>query len=168
MKLNENLRRGFVRAAMLDVPTIDYDEQIRDLVTKYYVEHLPPAVRRVCDDHAIRHHVALYTITVIPWELSVAAPSGAPVEFKDLPEVLRSQIEPLLAARKEQEDCVKQLEKKLRQAVYGCSTVNMLKKQLPEFAKYLPSKETEPEYPVAVANLVTEFMQAGWPASKSP
>ena len=152
---------------MNDVPRIDYDEQMRDLALKYYVERLPPAVRRVWDDKELRHHVALYEITLIAWEVSIVAPSGDRASLKDLPEELKVQITPLIELRKAQDDHRDSLERKLKQVVAGCSTVNMLKRALPEFEKYLPSKDAASEHPLAVANVVSDFMQAGWPAGKA-
>lgn len=53
----------------------------------------------------------------------------------------------------------------VRSAIYGCSTLKQAKERLPEFEKYLPAERDGKYIPnlPAVANLVTEMMNAGWP-----
>ena len=45
MKLTNIIRDAFVRSVMNDVPTVDYSEQIREVVTKEAVAQLPEKVR---------------------------------------------------------------------------------------------------------------------------
>ncbi len=46
MRLTNTLRKAFVRAVLDDVPSTDYQEQARELLTRAAEENFPPALKR--------------------------------------------------------------------------------------------------------------------------
>jgi hypothetical protein len=67
------------------------------------------------------------------------------------------------AQRKQREE----LESKLGGCVYSVTTRKALVSLLPEFEKYLPADDTAALRPLPVlANVVTDFVKAGWPKNK--
>lgn len=164
MRLTKNLREAFVRAVMDDVPEVDYQEKAEEAVTVFVVSLLPPAVAVIWNDKALRPYLGQerygfyqnchWTLTA-PW-------FSHPEKVTSNPD-LQALLSRLYKAHLEQTNRRLQLKNKLKAAAGGCSTVKQLKEMLPEFAKYLPEEVTPAKNLPAVANLVTDFMKAGWP-----
>lgn len=159
IKLTKYLRDAFIKAVMADVPKIDYDEQIRQVVVEHYAAKLPPAIRAVWDNPATRPYVKLghgsfYWVTVY-----------APSQENELPHDLElaARINDISALQSKQTEVRSALAAGLHSVVYGCKTYKALHAALPEFEKYFPKEQPKVEYPVAVTNVVTDFMRAGWP-----
>jgi hypothetical protein len=60
-----------------------------------------------------------------------------------------------------------ELQNKLEGAVIAYTTRKQLAAALPEFEKYLPPEEAKGSNLPALANVVTDFIAAGWPAGKA-
>lgn len=61
------------------------------------------------------------------------------------------------------------LESNLRATACSVTTREALVKLLPEFEKYLPAADAPQDRTVpALANLVADFVAAGWPKGKEP
>lgn len=161
MKLTNSLRDAFVNAVMADVPRENYAQHIEDAVLRAFVAALPPSVRRVWDDPATRTYVHLETYRGFGVSLDVpsAATDG---RWAELPEGYDSRPLKELEARADaQGSKMEHLRATLRGVAYSARTRKALADKLPEFEKYLPS-EAAATYPVALANVATEFMLAGW------
>jgi hypothetical protein len=171
MKLTNAIRDAFVRAAMDDVPQVDYTEAIRKIGTDAVLEALPPSVRKVWDDAKTRPYLVSHT----RWMggVGVHVPSlGGRWNEEELPAVsskATKAIADLETKKNAQEETRKGLQQKLRGAAYSCSTRKGLADLLPEFAKYLPADDAAAirTLPV-IANIVSDFTKAGWPKGKKP
>ena len=169
MRLTNTIKDAFIRSAMNDVPQIDYDEQARQIATKA-IEALTPAAL----NKAIK---AEPDIAVWLGKNYLHFPNGlgsccvvcptATIEriYKDLEVwgLITDLAEKAMVQRKARQE----LEQKLRTAAYGCTTRKQLEAALPEFAKYLPTEAAASVNLPAIANLVTDFMAAGWPKQKA-
>lgn len=165
MKLTNYIRDAFITSVLEDVPHIDYDQQIEDGILKAFVDALPPAVRRMWDDPATRDYVNLEQLRLNrTWHY---VPAMRADDSPALPEAKSAEVKRLIELRDAQSEKFDTLKAKLRSVVYGCNTRKQLVDALPEFEKYLPGAEQQAQYPIAVANVVTEFLQAGWPAGKA-
>lgn len=163
MKLTNIIRDAFVRSVMNDVPTVDYSEQIREVVTKEAVAQLPEKVRALYNNSATKDYVATF------WhggKLSNAMIPGVNGVFK-LSANGQKTIEAIEQKRAAQDAKNKELRSSVRAVAYSATTRKALADLLPEFAKYLPQDEAAAikTLPV-VANVVSSFVKAGWPKDK--
>lgn len=159
MKLTNTLRGAFIRAAMQDVPNVDYGAKITAAALEDAVAQLPPKVRAIYNDKALRHFVKSDWCRVGPDRQHV--PSGGDYIAS---ESARAKVEELSALKNAQDERNSDLRNKLRGCAYACSTRKALLDMLPEFEKYMPSDEAAAcrTLPV-VANVVSDFVKAGWP-----
>ena len=158
MRLTDSIRSAFIRAAMADVPKVDYDEQIRSLALKLAAAKLPPKVRALWNDKELRGFVAVGHFYC----------GHAPLQLPGLSAIVETEIEaglaPLQLLHREQSKSIDELTAKLRSVAYSVSTRKALLDALPEFEKYLPADEVAVNRSMpAVAGVVTAFMLAGWP-----
>lgn len=161
MKLTENLREAFVRAAMADVPTIDYREQLQKVVTAAAVNLLPPAVaaayKQFPEYIETRHVYAGSMYFYVPAVQSPVFPDDVKQEIKRLDALNDAQNEMLSALRT-----------KLDAAANSVTTRKALADLLPEFEKYLPADKRAATLNLpAVANIMADFARAGWPKGKA-
>lgn len=78
-----------------------------------------------------------------------------------------TELGELSVLRGEQKKKRQELESRLRSVAYSCSTLKQLNAALPEFEKYMPSdKEALAQNLPALANVVADFIAAGWPKDK--
>lgn len=170
MRLTNTMRDAFIRAAMHDVPKeVDHSEEIRKIVTKDFVEKLPPKVRAVYDDPSIcdwlksdHNHYG---------DVSVRYPARETSGWSTKPKLspnVQKKVDELAQKKKDNDKLRNELEAKLRNVAYSCTTRKQLAEALPEFEKYLPEDEAKAirSLPV-VTNVVADFVKAGWPAKKA-
>lgn len=168
MKLTNYIRDAYIDAVMADVPSIDHTEEIRKLVLADFVSRLPAAVVKVWKDNELRQWIKTDYGT---WGgVSVTIPWPESIGWRQTPalsDATKKQVDALAAAAKADTDKRDSIRRKLRGAAYGCTTRKALAELLPEFASYLPHEEAPAgrSLPV-VANLVTDFVKAGWPKNK--
>ena len=55
MRLTKVIREAFVRAAMDDVPKRDYEAEIHKLIQNDAISQLPPKIKAIAEDKALRH-----------------------------------------------------------------------------------------------------------------
>ncbi len=164
MKLTNHHRDTFVKAAMLDVPYVDYKEQARALFVKTMVAKLPPKVRALWDDNELRPYVKTHQACVLFCSVSAPAPSRDDLVLGPEADAALAQLKIADMAQQETRNA---LAMSLRSVAYGCTTRKALLEALPEFEKYMPA-ETPPvsrNLP-AIANVVADFTKAGWPKGK--
>lgn len=157
MKLTNTMRETFVHAAMQDVPSINYVEQIHAVAAKAARDALPTKIRGVYEDLNCRPYIETTSIQV----------AGAYITIPGLHsdrEVVKKACEPLEKLKETQDAAHKELRQKLHQIANACSTRKALSDALPEFEKYLPIDESAAnrQMPV-VTGVVSAFMRAGWP-----
>lgn len=171
MRLTKYIRQAFVRAAMDDVPKIDYDAELRKLFDRIALEALPKEVAALLSNPIIEPFLHR------DW---VSTPSG----MSNLPAYISrrtseafisganpkgwEELKAMLARKQAQEDARRELRYKLEGCAASVNSRKQLADLLPEFEKYLP--ESEPAairtLPV-VANVVSDFVKAGWPKEKA-
>lgn len=168
MKLNKYIRSAFVRAAMNDVPMVDYQQQARDLALTTAISLLPAEVLAVYDNPSTRDWIK-EDYVYMPGSLSglrVPVKNDTCYYLRDHAPAAWAQLDELARLDKEQNQRRKALEEKLIAAAASVTTRKALAKLLPEFEKYLPAESAPAitQLP-ACANLVSDFVQAGWPKS---
>ena len=156
--LTLTLREAFVRAAMHDVPEIDYRAQAQKIVTEAAIAMMPELVKKAYDKHPECFALAPHYIS--GWG-SFYLPKPDGVSF---PHDVEMQLRTLHKASEKQGRERYELKNKLMSVALGCTTRKSLLAALPEFEKYLPAEEAPISRNVpALANVVTDFIKAGWP-----
>jgi hypothetical protein len=164
------MRDAFIRAAMHDVPKeADHSEEIRKLVTQDLVSKLPAKVKAVYDDKELSDWLKTDHNTY--GGISVSYPSRERTWGDAKPKLtptVKDKVEALAKKKEENEKVRNELEKKLKNVAYSCTTRKQLAEALPEFEKYLPEDEARAirSLPV-VTNVVADFVKAGWPTKKA-
>ena len=165
MRLSTSMRLAFVRAVMDDVPFVDYDEQLRQLAQKTVDGYRPAAlVRALALDPSIQdwlnrdyQFISKYSqsFCLVGAKQSLDRLNADP-DFTQAAQNLRKQQQAQLEQRSA-------LETKLKASAQACQTRAQLAKALPEFEKYLPIEAGNSKCLPALANLMSDFMAAGWP-----
>lgn len=175
MRLTKSDKEAFVRAAMNDVPAIDYDSMAQKIITDYLRTVIPVAVLAVIDNYPgwIRPGY-VYTPSGLSTFATPLAAHNELGEYRFLPTAIKDEVGKL--AEKAAEKAAEQirtrsaLRHKLEAAIAPITTLKAALAALPEFAKYLPAERgvtrVDRSMPV-VANLVAELMAAGWPKSST-
>lgn len=173
MKLTNHLRAAFVRAVMNDVPSVDYEAEQQRIATEWAVSIMPLAVRRVWDDKFMRHYVATYPYSqsldfddYLLWVSGFEIPAPQDLHSK-MPVDVQRLLYDLEAKEREQRAHCTELREKLYSIVAGITTTKGLEKALPEFAKYVPKDDKPTDNLPALANVVADFMKAGWPKEQT-
>jgi hypothetical protein len=165
MRLTNYIREAFVTAAMADVPKIDYQEQAttlaRESVRKLFEKDNPGIDYKQLEKTGWLPKQTIH-LPGIFWNISAASNEYDIIQLRDLKTWVR--LNEMHELAKEQETKLKDLKNKLKGAAASCTTVKMLRELLPEFANYLPA-ETEATCRTlpAVANIMSDFVKAGWP-----
>lgn len=161
MKLTNTIRDAFIRSAMDDVPSIDYTEQIRAEAMKLAVAALPPKVRACYQDKDLSGFVVLEWITLAGVGLRL------PCKCRADAQAFEPKLNALFEKSRQQRATADSLRSKLKSVAYSATTRAKLAEMLPEFEKYLPADEQAAIRTLpALANVVTDFVQAGWPKGK--
>ena len=164
MKLTNHLRDAFIRQAMNDVPNIDYAEQIRKAVMDDTIDTLPPKIKAIWKDAALREWIKTDWNNFGGVSVTTPAISRAGVKLSPGAATLVDELKALNDAQKKQR---KELEDKLRGCAYSVTTRKQLAELLPEFVRYMPKDEAAAIRTLpAVANVVADFVKAGWPKDK--
>jgi len=165
MRLTNLMRESFVRAVMADVPKKNFDDEIFKLAKEAVHYSMPNEILGIVSDNKLNIflHKAWYSL-----------PDGCPSFHYFRPdEGLSLSVkapmywEKLIALGKEKlahNRTISELESKITACAAACSTRKQLADMLPEFQKYMPPDEAKAaqQYPL-VANVVAEFVKAGWP-----
>lgn len=168
MKLNKTIRDAFVRAVMNDVPSVDYDALAAKKVQDHAYQNLPPEIRKVYDKPALRGYLNA-THTYLPRPLQDTHVVTADTSYwwlKDAPN-LWVELEALAEQKAAQRAARDELKGKLQSVAYSVTTRKALEAALPEFAQYLPAEAVVSKNLPAVANVVADFVKAGWPKEKT-
>lgn len=138
---------------------------------------MPPKVRAVWDDKDLRHYIEVHHyLQQLCFDdigdgqqlwvdgLYIPAPDAL---HPRMDEATQRALYSLKIHANEQAAHRRELRDKLSTIVYGLTTTTALEKALPEFAKYLPKAAAKTDNLPAVANLVTDFVKAGWPKEQA-
>lgn len=157
MKLTRTLRQAFVRAVIGDVPKIDYLTQACDTAMKFGVAGLPGDVKAI-------YKVAPEFIAIQKAYVSHLGYVYFPGK-DNLTDKQQAELDQLSDKAAAQREAHRELEEKLIGVANSVQTVKALKELLPEFAKYMPDEtgSTMNLPAIAIANVVADFVKAGWP-----
>lgn len=164
MKLTKNLRNAFVRAAMNDVPQIDYDEQYRALGMNAAIAAMPADVlalyKKRPEYFALNQH-KLGDDTNYRFYEHVYVPMP---EEQSFPAHVNEEMVRILTLQSAQAEARTLLRQKIEAAAASVTTRKALAELLPEFEKYLPADDRTATLNLpAVANIMADFIKAGWP-----
>jgi hypothetical protein len=164
MKLINTIRQAFVSAVMQDVPMVDHDELAQTAVRHHLrglFEKQFPGIDFESSKAWLKTTYfympgALNSFnTQSPWDNCTAVTEVAP-EIKPM-------LEELSARKRIQHVEREALHEKLTGIANACTTRKALVQALPEFEKYLPAEPVKDSNLPALANVVAEFVKAGWP-----
>jgi hypothetical protein len=168
MRLTNSIRDAFVTSVINDVPKETFTEKAESILVKAAIRGLPPKVQEIYNSPSLRHFVATHFLNSygkpylrnLVGSLVLPGPSD---NFKLNTEEM-AELQILQDKLRTQETKLGNLKTKLRGIAYGVTTRKALADLLPEFEKYLPRDfgPSERSLPV-ISNVVSEFIQAGWP-----
>ena len=165
MRLTNFLRDAFVRAAMHDVPSINYEEQAhklaRDHIRAMFKKEFPDTdYDKACESEWFNSGSINLPYGISGIHVKCMTAWGM---LKN-EEKIWAKLEALGEKKKEQEKTLNALESRLKGVAYACTTRKQLEEALPEFSAYLPEEEAKAAKTLpAVANVLSEFVKAGWP-----
>lgn len=158
MRLTNTIRQAFVRAAMDDVPSIDYAKLQQDVAMKDALAQMPASVAKVYKEHPEWIAVSCYYVDYVGGFFAPLPKDGK------LTEAAINEIRRLSNLSDEQNSARQDLRTKLRGVAASCTTRKALVEALPEFEKYLPVEAIPLSRQVpALANVLSDFVKAGWP-----
>lgn len=165
MRLTNFLRDAFVRAVMHDVPSINYEEQAHKLARDHVRVMFNKEFPNIDYDKACQSEWFNGGSINMPYGIH-----GIHIKCMTCWNMLKDEgkvwpkLEALGVKKKEQEKKLTELESRLKGVAYACTTRKQLEEALPEFSAYLPEEEAKAAKNLpAVANVLAEFVQAGWP-----
>jgi hypothetical protein len=165
-RLNNFNRDAIVASVMADVPKTDYAEAARKMIQQYCVDHLPDGLKTAHEKHKEwLNKCTLWNLPSGVGQVSVVGPDGdTMMAMLQKDSILWDALIELGVKQSQQEKTRRELRDKLRTALNSCTTFNMARERLPEFAKYIPEDKKESAN-LPVINIAKDFMAAGWPAS---
>jgi hypothetical protein len=164
MRLTKTIREAFVRAAMADVPKVDYQAQIHKLIQDDAISQLPPKIKAIATDKDLRHYLKTESHYISSYHISNVRVMHP--EYTRSPSV-QIKVEDLCVKAADQNQEIKVLQERLTAAANAVTTRAALVELLPEFEKYLPASEAKSINLPAVANIMSDFVKAGWPKSNN-
>lgn len=167
MKLTNSIRNAFVRAAIDDVPTINYDEIAKDYVIKFAYNRLPDEIKRIVDNPCLSSWINTIRVNT-PFNISCYTVYSLDYDYdmiKQDADAWHGLVE-ISNNKKDQNEKINKLKSMLSNVAYSVTTRKALAERLPEFEKYLPSEHQKPSSLPCVAGIVDEFTKAGWPKPK--
>ena len=161
MKLTNQIRDAFIKAAMSDVPHVDYQAQATELVKDWISAQMAAIFPGVDLEKAG------------PWlgRKSLYMPDNLKCVYTFAPDYYHLKTDSKLWAKlvemdKKLQDQAKKREglaEQLHGCAYSVNTVKALAGLLPEFAHYLPSEATPARMLPATTGVISAFHAAGWP-----
>lgn len=161
MRLTNSIRSAFVQSVMNDVPSVDYTELMQKEANRIGRAMMPPEIAAVYDKYP-------------DWFEPEWAKIGQWCGYGPFPHkraAFRAEdiqaMDRLGQLKAEQNQAHGRLRNQLEQAAASATTTKALAEMFPEFAKYLPAEETKTRNLPAIANVVADFMKAGWPKNQT-
>ena len=161
MRLTNIMRESFVRAAMQDVPAVDYENKIRDAINAEIAKKKKALGLDKVDDARLSYNYGGIE------GVRFAANGLKDSELRDIKNL--QKLVDLTKSKAEQDKAHKALRDKLTGAINACTTRKQAAEALPEFEKYLPADDPKALRSLpALANVAADFVKAGWPKGQKP
>jgi hypothetical protein len=168
MRLTNFLREAFVRAAIADVPKIDYQEQAHKYARAIIKDRFKEKFPELDYEAAAKSGWFKDSFISLPYHLSnIHAPvnCGSGMLSSDPP--VWKKLEEFSKLKQEEDAKISALRSKLEGVAAACTTRKQLLEALPEFESYLPAEEAKAAKNLpAVANVLSDFVKAGWPKNQ--
>ena len=164
MRLTNTIREAFVRSVMNDVPSIDYEEKIRNLVNKKVAAiHKKASIQEIDKERLSASYIRIRGTEKNRYRATSCYVCGLTEnERKEIQS--DSALNTLADLEYAQDETRNALRKKIDYAIKACSTRKQAVEALPEFEKYLPEYGAKAVRSVpAIANVLSDFVKAGWP-----
>lgn len=166
MRLNQTHREAFVRAVMQDVPAVNYREQAQKIIQDFQVRHMPKEIQAIYKNAELRGYLDARNFYVSGINGGSYISIYGDAKLDDATKAKLNELEKLDFQQRRQH---RDLKDKLKAVVASVTTRKALVEALPEFEKYAPAEDAPLSRNVpALANIVTDFMAAGWPKGKKP
>lgn len=169
MRLTNYMRDAFVAAVMNDVPNaerVELEAKVHKIALDDALKTCPAPIKAAWADNLLRPFVRTRTVSFYSINYGrpfrqIEVPCAS--DYSQSPST-KERIEAFAKVASQANKTREELETKLRAVAYGVTTRKALVEALPEFEKYLPADDAKAvrSLPV-VANVVSEFVKAGWP-----
>lgn len=161
MKLTNQIRDAFIKAAMSDVPKIDYQANAQELA-KDWLESQMAVVFPGVDITKAEPWLEQKSV-YMPGSLRSFYTFSSDYNILKSNAKLWAKLEAIAKVSDAQAIKRKQLEEQLRGCAYSVMTRKALAELLPEFAHYLPNESTPAKMLPATTGVIKAFHAAGWP-----
>lgn len=165
MRLTNFIRDAFVRAAMADVPKINYEEQAHGIARAYMQAEFKRVFPKIDINGEARNWLNKSSVDM-PGSIGnvhCITPEWGYLKTKPVWE----ELQKLASLNSEQNAKHRDLRERLNSVAYSCTTRKQLLEALPEFETYLPAEEGKAARNLpAVANVLSDFVKAGWPKNQ--
>lgn len=170
MRLTNDDKSAFVRAVIDDIPSINYDDQVRSKMKAWGFSTLPSDMKAVAEKYPDYFYSRMiYTPNGCPSVhviCQIDIPQYSKVWKEKYPEMW-GELEDIGALNVAQNDARNAMRGKLEAIISRCSTLKVAKERLPEFEKYLPAdRDGHGTTNLPVANVVADLINLGWPKDK--
>lgn len=162
MRLTNFLRDSFVRAAMNDVPKINYEEQAQKIARDFMKKEFARIFPKIDINGEANQWLEKCSLDM-PGSLGLLYTVNPHYAYlKDKP--VWEELKTLADLHAEQNKKHRDLQDRLTSVACACTTRKQLLEALPEFEAYLPAEEAKAAKNLpAVANVLSDFVKAGWP-----
>lgn len=165
MRLTNYIRDAFIDSVMNDVPKVNFTEKAHKIYVEDILKQIPKEVRAIWDNPQTSRWINDRTVHICG--NSVRIPRFG-YDDLNLTEKGQAAVKAVEAEYLAQKSSRADLRTRLKGVAYSCTTLKALKEALPEFEKYMPADVEAPSRMVPViANVVADFVKAGWPKGGS-
>lgn len=169
MRLNKYDKEAFVKAVIDDIPSIDYNEQVRSKMKAFGLSTLPAdllPMAKKCPGYF--GTTCLYTPDGCPNVNVICNVNlfGYSNEWKSKHPEMWAELVKIGKLNRQQNEARNAMRAKISAIIDGCGTLKTAKERLPGFEKYLPvDRESHGTTNLPVANIVADLTNLGWPKS---
>lgn len=165
MRLTNFIRDSFIRAAMADVPTVNYQEQAEKIAREFMKKEFARVFPKIDMNGEANAWLEKCSLD-LPGSLGRIYTINPHYSYlKDKP--VWEELTALAKLHTEQNVQHKNLRERLQGVAYACTTRKQLLEALPEFESYLPEEEAKAAKNLpALANVLSDFVKAGWPKNQ--
>jgi len=181
-KLNEKLRSLILKAVLDDLPETDYRAEATELLQSSARTQMPKEVAKLYDDPELRGYlqvvrynthtflgdVFLTGVKIYPKDTEDEvrergfASEGAKMSFVP-PKAVEAQVKLMGVKYREQQSRRYAIRTKVRNLLRECSTVDEVRKKMPEFARYLDNLHAPADKTTAKKeDILADLRKGGW------